>query len=159
MTREQNGSVLAIYICGYKGEDMSSVRDSRVIAGRGLEGDRYALGRGAFSRSMPYMIRHLSLISRQAIIEANANLETPYGEAETRRNIVTEGVELNDLVDRKFAVGNVTLRGVELCDPCRRPEKLTGKQGFEDAFKNLGGLRAEVLTDGLIAVGSDIRLV
>ena len=131
---------------------------SFVTKGYGLIGDRYAEGRGAYSRSKVPKIRHVSLIAAEAIAAANEGLEQPFEEAETRRNLVTIGLELNDLVGAEFSIGGILMRGVELCDPCRRPEKLAGKPGFEEAFQGRGGLRAEALASGIIVVGNIIEL-
>ncbi len=148
--------VAKIYITEDKGLPMVSLDQVMAIAGKGLEGDRYAEGRGAYSISRVPKIRHVSLISEEAIAEANANLPDPFTDAETRRNIVTAGIELNELVGKEFLIGGIALRGVELCDPCHRPDKLAKKEGFSQAFQNLGGLRAEILTSGLIAVRDEI---
>lgn len=150
--------VRSIYVTERAGEPMKQVEHAYAEAGRGLAGDRYAEGLGAYSTARRQKIRQLSLIASEAIEAANLELHLPFGEEETRRNIVTYGIELNELVGKEFAIGSVMLRGTELCDPCRRPEKLTGKAGFEEAFQDRGGLRAEVLTSGLIAVGHAIEL-
>lgn len=150
------GTVSAIYTAPRMGIEMVPTDQVMAIAGKGLEGDRYAEGLGAYSRSKVPKVRHVSLIAREAIKAANDSLEVPYDEAETRRNIITDGVELDDLIGEEFVVGYVVMRGVEACDPCKRPEKLSGKEGFEAAFRDLGGIRAEVLTTGRLAVGDSI---
>ena len=151
-----NGTVLALYIAQEKGRAMEERPNVSALAGIGLEGDRYALGGGAWSDSKRKTMRHVSLIAQEAIDEANAALERPFERAETRRNIVTQGIDLNALVGKEFLVGSVRMRGVELCDPCGRPSKLSGKDGFEAAFQLRGGLRAEILSSGPIAVGDAI---
>jgi hypothetical protein len=155
----ETGTLSGIYVAANAGEPMYGLDRAFVEAGRGISNDRYAEGRGAFSRSVVPKTRHISLIAAEAIAAANEEMEFPYGQEETRRNLITVGIELNDLVDQEFSVGNVAMRGVELCDPCRRPEKLTGKSGFEKAFDGRGGLRAEVLTSGLIIVGDKIQTI
>ncbi len=145
--------VIAIFICPDKGEPMQEFDSVRAIAGRGLEGDRYAEGKGAYSKSKRVTTRHASLIAIEAIDAANYENGTDFLPSDTRRNIVTSGIDLNSLVGQEFTVGEVSMKGVELCDPCARPSALSGKKGFEPAFQNRGGLRAEVLTDGLIRKG------
>lgn len=151
-----NGKVLALYVSPEKGRAMEVRTSVYALAGIGLEGDRYALGQGAFSDAKRATVRHVSLISQEAIDEANAMLERPFDRSETRRNIVTQGADLNALVGKEFLVGPVRMRGIELCDPCQRPSKLAGKEGFEKAFPMRGGLRAEILSSGPIAVGDGI---
>ncbi len=147
-----------IFISPDKGVPMVPLETVQAIAGVGLEGDRYALGIGAFSKGKRQVIRHVSLVGLEAIEESNTLAEEPFLPSETRRNIVTSGIDLNELVGESFYVGDVEMRGVELCDPCGRPSKLAGKPRFQDAFENRGGLRAEVLSSGLIAVHDTIRV-
>jgi MOSC domain-containing protein YiiM len=153
------GKILSIYTCPDKGQDMCEVQQVQAVTQVGLMGDRYALGRGAWSNSKKVTIRQVSLIATEAITEANKLLLVPFLPQETRRNLLTEGIELNGLVGKCFQVGGVAMRGVELCDPCTRPSMLSKKPDFESAFQQRGGLRAEILSDGIISVGSYISLV
>jgi MOSC domain-containing protein YiiM len=75
--------------------------------------------------------------------------------SETRRNILTRGVRLNDLVGREFSVGEVRLRGIRLCEPCSHLAGLTGRNVIP-AFTHRGGLRAQILSGGTIRVGDGI---
>ena len=155
------GRVLKIFICPDKGQPMQEVKKVLALAGRGLEGDRYALGKGAWSNSTRKAVRHVSLISLEAIRLANLELEVPFLVHETRRNIITTCTtdELNDLVGRMFRVGNVIMRGAELCDPCVRPSVITKKEGFDKAFFGRGGLRAEIRSSAEITIGDRIRVI
>ena len=74
--------------------------------------------------------------------------------AEARRQVVTRGVRLNDLVGREFRVGTVACRGVRLCEPCEHLERLTGVP--KRSLVHRGGLRVDALSDGEIAVGDEI---
>lgn len=152
------GKVLRIFICRTAGEPMRDVPFVRAIKGVGLEGDRYATERGAFSTSGRPVIRHVTLIAAEDIMMANRLLDVPFTTGETRRNIITTGVQLNGLVGELFVVSGVLMRGVERCDPCTRPSKLTDKEGFDTAFANRGGIRAEILNDGEITVGGHIAV-
>jgi MOSC domain-containing protein YiiM len=76
--------------------------------------------------------------------------------ADTRRNIATSGVPLNHLVDREFHVGAVLMRGMRLCEPCKHLEDLT-QHGVVSGLIHRGGLRAQILTEGLIRVGDAIH--
>lgn len=154
--------VVEIYTAADKGLPMQRVNQAYAMGGKGLQGDRYAEGRGAFSKNSRVK-RHVTLIRSEDIEIANAGLEVRYTPAETRRNIVTEDIYLNWLVDKEFSIGRVVMRGVELCTPCKRPEKLSGKPGFEEAFEysgvNFGGLRAEILTSGLFFIDDQIEVL
>ena len=146
----ENGTLVGIYIAADKGEPMRSIWRVQAIPHVGLEGDRYALGRGAFSKAKPPKPRDVTLIGRETIAAANQAAGTDFTEAETRRNLVTEGVNLSRLVGRLFNVGDTLMFGVEPCEPCGRPSKLAGKPGFKEAFEDWGGLRAQIIVGGLL---------
>lgn len=154
-----SGTVLQIYTAAEAGAPMRAVAEAEAVRGQGLRGDRYVDGRGTWSRVLrPWVVRHISLIEVEALEAANSELERPFFPEDTRRNILTRGVSLNALVGREFMLGAVRVRGVELCDPCERPSKLSGKPGFRWAFTGRGGLRVEVLTSGAIRPGDVIVL-
>ena len=152
--------IQAIYIAPEAGIPMQSIEMAELIAGQGIQGDRYALQIGAFSHRLPQKIRHISLIAQTGIDIANEWLqggeEPVFAASETRRNIVLSNItatELNDFVGKTFFVGNVQCKGVELCTPCQRPAELLNNPDFINAFEGRGGLRAEVLTSGNIKIG------
>lgn len=152
-----DGKVLAIFMAPERSVPMVQVSEAFCVAGHGLQGDRYGAEAGSFSKTRE-AIRHVSLISVHAIDLANVGRDEPFLPADTRRNIlVSTAIEaLNDLVGKEFSIGTVRCRGAELCTPCNLPSKYSGKLGFKDAFDGKGGLRAEVLDDGPIAVGDRI---
>jgi len=153
----------SIYIASQAGEPMNKRGSVRLIVGAGIEGDRYALGIGAFSGSIPAKIRNISLIALTGIEDANQELEAsglkPYLPSEVRRNIVIEDMSsdaLNQLIGKEFSLGFIRLRATELCTPCERPAKLSEKLNFLSAFKNRGGIRAQILDAGDIKVGDQL---
>lgn len=150
------GNVTAICITPMANSPMKSVPEVRALAGKGLDGDRYCLGVGTYSDT-PGTGRQVTLIELESI-EA---LQRDYGIAipptSARRNIVTEGVALNHLVGRRFRVGPVTFAGARLCEPCSHLQGLSQK-GVLKGLVHRGGLRAEVLSDGMIRVGDIIEL-
>jgi MOSC domain-containing protein YiiM len=160
-----NAHIQAIYIATTAGAKMQAISHVKVSAGSGIEGDRYALGIGAYSKVEPAKVRHISLISSSAIETANdwlkAGDEPTFDESETRRNIVLEGItatELNELVGKQFHLGNLLLLGTELCTPCERPAQLLNRPSFMEAFEGRGGIRAEVLNSGDLAIGDKLTL-
>jgi MOSC domain-containing protein YiiM len=150
------GRLVAIFTTHAGGEPMVARQECRAIGGAGLEGDRYATKRGAFSATEKPG-REVTLIAREAVAAANRNGVT-LDERETRRNLVTEGVDLDALIGKTFAVGDVMLVGVRDCPPCAYLEKLT-RPGVRVALDGAGGLRAEVVTDGTLRVGDEIAVV
>jgi MOSC domain-containing protein YiiM len=134
---------------------MVGVERAWARAGRGLEGDRYFDGRGTFSNRFGRG-HDLTLIEGEVLDD----LKLPAGRldvAQARRNIVTRGVDLNALVGRRFRIGAVHCFGQRLCEPCAHLERLTGKAGTVRELIHTGGLRADVLSDGEIRIGTEIE--
>lgn len=148
-------SVAAIFLNVAKGEAMTPVAEARAVAGRGLEGNRYFRREPGSGPSKLGPDREISLIEIEAIEALVHDLDVPFEPAESRRNVVTRGVALNHLVGREFRVGSVRLRGIRLCEPCAHLESLT-RPGVREGLLHRGGLRAEILDDGMIRVGDRV---
>jgi len=149
------GSVRHLFVTGAAGEAMVAVDEVKAVAGRGLAGDRYAAGVGTYSGDgRPG--REVTLVELEAVAAVTAETGLPLEPDETRRNVVTEGVPLNHLVDREFAIGDVRLRGVRLCEPCVYLEGLT-RDGLRKAMVHRGGLRADVVEGGVLRIGDPVR--
>lgn len=148
------GKLEAIFIAAEAGGKMQSCTQARAVPGFGLEGDRYFAKAGTFS-AKGGQGRELTLIEAEAIeaLKTEMQIELPPGG--TRRNLVTRGVPLNHLVGKEFQVGAVRLRGVKLCEPCKHLEELT-QPGVMAGLIHRGGLRAEILSEGLLQVGDII---
>ena len=147
------GKLVAIYTAPGEAAPMEAHDEIAAIAGTGLAGDRYAAKAGAFS-DRPGGGREVTLIAREGIAAANVEGVT-VGEHETRRNLVTEGIDLGRLIGRTFTVGDVVMRGVRDCPPCKYLEGLT-RPGVMAALKGRGGLRADIISDGTLRVGDKI---
>ena len=149
--------VLGLYTGVGAGEQLRAQTEVRALKGGGIVGDRYATNEGFFSRIGQAKIRHVTLIANEPFAEANAELArrgvAAFAAHETRRNIVTEGIDVNALLGREFNVGNVRMRGTEMTNPCNRVSVLATKTGFREAFAGRGGIRAEILSDGDISIG------
>ena len=149
------GSVVSIHVTREAGAPMVVVPEARALSGHGLEGDRYATGRGHYSPRPSQGGREITLIETETI-DALGDLGVKVSAAETRRNVATRGVPLNHLVDRVFRVGEVRLRGTRLCEPCTYLDGLT-HDGVMAALVHRGGLRAQILGEGVIRVGDVVR--
>jgi MOSC domain-containing protein YiiM len=118
-------------------------------AGKGLLGNRYYFDDGAEPG------RALTLIAAEAIEGMAAEHGVEITAAESRRNVLTRGIDLNALVGKRFSVGDVECVGVELCEPCKHLEGVT-RPGVIKGLAHRGGLNADILTDGEIAVGDEV---
>lgn len=145
------GTVVAIRIAAEGGGRVVPVDGVRAVAGRGIEGDRHADDANAADPA-----RQVTLVEEEAVEAANAEHGLALTTADTRRNVVTRGVSLNHLVGATFTVGGATLRGVELCEPCAHMAALAGEPRAVRALVHRGGLNAEILATGPIAVGDPV---
>ncbi|MEX0992855.1 MAG: MOSC domain-containing protein [Solirubrobacterales bacterium] len=130
-------------------------RSARAVPGRGLEGDRYFERSGTFSDKGSGNGRDLTLIESEALMELARDQDIELRPEQARRNVLTSGVALNDLVGRRFRVGEVECIGRRLCDPCAHLEALT-HPGVLRGLVDRGGLRADILTEGRIATGDEL---
>jgi MOSC domain-containing protein YiiM len=137
------------------GEPMIEHQSIRAIAGKGLEGDRYVLETGFYSDGQDG--RQLTLIERESLETLKADHGVELLPIECRRNLMTSGVRLNDLVGKRFRVGDVECQGIRLCPPCNHLEDLT-RPGMLRGLVYSGGLRAHVLNDGVISVGDAVQV-
>lgn len=151
-----SGTLDAIYTAPAAKAPVRPVAAVGAVPGRGLEGDRYWKGEGAFSR-WPGPRRDLTLVAAEALAAAEAEFGVALGAGEHRRNLVVSGVPLGELLKREFWVGAVRVRAVRLCAPCRYLVRVTGQAEIFDALVGRGGVRAEILTDGVIRVGDAVR--
>jgi MOSC domain-containing protein YiiM len=148
------GRVEAIHLAPAEGAPMTAVERVRAIAGVGLEGDRYALGTGHYSGD-PKVDRDVTLIEGEEIDGLANGAGIVLGPGETRRNVTTRGIRLNDLVGRRFRIGPVECLGTRLCEPCQYLTDLLGKPVL-GPLVHRAGLRARILTDGEIGRGDEV---
>jgi MOSC domain-containing protein YiiM len=149
--------VLAIIIGVAPGEALHSVKSAHAVPGSGLEGDRYYTNQGTYSNH-PGDGRDLTLIESESLEALAAEAGIHLDLRQSRRNLVTQGIRLNPLVGRTFRIGTVTARGVRLCNPCQHLEDLT-QSGVLSGLVQRGGLRADILTPGVIHAGDPIELL
>lgn len=115
------------------------------VAGKGLRGDRFC----EFKENYKGQVTFISAeVFEDVCRSVGAGEQNP---AVTRRNVVTQGVELNSLMGQKFLVQNIQFEGVAECSPCQWMDEAIAP-GAAAALHGRGGLRARVLTDGLLRV-------
>jgi MOSC domain-containing protein YiiM len=148
------GSVESIHVSAEPEQPTHSIESVKAVAGKGLEGDRYFTGDGTYSHK-PEPGRELTLIEAEAIEGLARQHGIDLAPGESRRNVVTRGIGLNDLVGHRFTVGEVECVGTELCHPCSHLQKLT-QPGVLKGLANRGGLRADIVSGGQISVGDAV---
>ncbi len=152
-----DGKLLAIAIARQAKGPMELVDTVEAVAEQGLAGDRYGAGIGAAQfKGCRKRDNEVTLITREAIEAANDEFNMTIAHLDTRRNLLTEGVPLNDLVTKTFRVGPVLLRGMELCEPCGYLERRT-YPFIRLALKHRGGLRCAIVEGGELRVGDEVR--
>lgn len=144
-----SGSVEQIAVAPDAEAPMRLVDTVRALAGRGLEGDRYADNAGTFSpRSGHRPGYQLTLMAAEVLDDLAAEgIDVDF--TGTRRNILTRGLDVNALVGRDFRLGDVRCRGLRLAEPCVHLDRLSGP-GLLRPLIHRGGLRADILTDGVL---------
>jgi MOSC domain-containing protein YiiM len=139
-------TVEAIHLGAPDVAELEPVDSVRAVAGKGLEGDRHFHPEGAPAGQA------LTLVEAEVVAEVGLR------EGETRRQVTVRGVRLNDLVGRRFRVGEVECVGVELCEPCSHLEAMT-RPGIVKDLLHRAGINADLLTDGVILVGDELELL
>jgi len=144
------GRVEGIFISARKRDLPHAVESVRAVAGSGLEGNRYFYDGDAPPG------RAITLIAAEALQDGAAQSGVDLAADESRRNVLTRGIDVNALVGRRFTIGEVECYGVELCEPCTTLEGMT-RPGVVKAYVHRAGLNADILVNGEIRVGDPIR--
>ena len=145
-------TVYKLGISNKNNQQINEVNSIDVLANQGVVGDRH------FKEfNDPY--NQLSLIESENIDYYNIKygLNIPY--LDFRRNIVTKGIKLNDLIGKKILVGNLEIEGVDLCRPCRHLTEVLGQDNILKEFLRRGGLRCQVLSSSIIKIGDKIKVI
>ena len=130
-------------------EEVSSIK---VLANKGIIGDRHFN-----DYNDPYC--QLSLIESENIDHYNTKfgLNIPY--VDFRRNIVTKGIELNNLISKKLQIGDVKIEGIDLCRPCKHLTEMLNQGNILKEFLRKGGLRCQILSSSTINIGDKIKIL
>ncbi len=149
------GFVAGIYVASCKHGEQIPVTSAQLIAGKGITGDRFYANRKKQVRL------NLTLIEAEAIERFNFRYGENIQPSASRRNVITRHIRLNELVGRCFYIGQVLCKGWELCEPCIvMARQFSGSRlphtEIIRAFQNRGGLRAEILTGGVINLSDPV---
>ena len=144
--------IIKIGITELNNKKIAEVNTIDLIAGKGVVGDRHFK-----DYNDPY--NHLSIIESESIDEYNKkySLNIPY--LEFRRNIVTKGIKLNNLINKKIIIRDVHLDVVDLCRPCRHLSEKLERDDIIKEFLRKGGIRCRIINDGKISIGDQINII
>jgi hypothetical protein len=151
--------VVAVHTAPEAGAPMEPREAVEAVADRGLRGDRYFRAAGTFSDSARDVARDVTFLEREALDAVERDYDVSVAPGDHRRNVTTEGVGLNRLVGRRFAVGDAVFEGVELCEPCSYLEELLDREGVREAMVHRGGIRARVVESGSFGPGDAVAEV
>ena len=144
--------VLKIGITANNNQPIKEVNSIEVIANKGIVGDRHF-----HEFNDPY--NQLSLIESENIDEYNVRFNLNISYIDFRRNIVTKGIQLNDLIGKKLSVGNVKLEVIDLCRPCRHLTEMLDQKNILKEFLRKGGIRCQILSSSKINLGDKISII
>ena len=144
--------VFKIGIASNNNKEIKEVDSIQVLANKGVVGDRHFA-----DYNDPYC--QLSLIESENIDYYNIKygLNIPY--VDFRRNIVTKGIKLNELIGKKLLIGKVEVEGIDLCRPCRHLTEILSQKNILKEFIRRGGLRCQILSSSTININDEIKVV
>ena len=144
--------IIGLGVAKNNNQKIEEVSKIEVIAGKGIIGDRHFHENNSV-RSQ------ITLIESENIDYYNNKFKTNYSYLDFRRNVITKGIDLNDLIGKKLLIGNIKVEGHDLCRPCKHLEEtLKGKDIIKE-FIRKGGLRCEILISGTIKLGDEIKSI
>mgnify|MGYP001964164479 CR=1 FL=1 len=143
--------VLKLWIANKPENRISDVNSIEAIANKEIFGDKH------FSENKNSR-KQVALIESENIDKYNLNSNTKIPYLDFRRNIVTKGIKLNDLLNKQITIGNIKLLGKDLCRPCRHLQELLGYNNIVKEFLLKGGLRCEIINSGTIYLNDEIKI-
>jgi MOSC domain-containing protein YiiM len=152
------GTLSGIYIADSAGAPMRSIVRAEFIAGRGIAGDRYVAGAGTFSGTAKKPSQEVTLVEAEEVEAFNATTGRQLRPQDLRRNLITRGIRLNELVGVTFSIGPVLLKGIRLCEPCDYLATLTDRS-IVSGLTHRAGLRAAIVAGGVASVGDAVAAI
>ena len=144
--------VYKLGITASSNQPIQEVKSIEVKTNQGIVGDRYCK-----EFNDPY--NQLSLIESENIDEYNIKFGLNLSYIEFRRNVVTKGIQLNNLVGKKIEIGKVTLEVLDLCRPCRHLNEMLKQENILKEFLRKGGVRCQILTSSHINLNDKIKVL
>ena len=156
------GYIASITIAAREGGELIELSQAYLIPDQGIEGDRYC------QPASPPNVNQISLVESEVVADFAAKFRLDMQPIELRRNIVTQGISLNDLVGKRFLLGTVEAIGTELAEPCRgiaesiianhQLENVTAKE-IVSSLVHRGGLYTRIVQGGLIKSSDSIQVL
>jgi len=144
--------VIRLGIAKKNNQKIQEVEKIELLSGKGVIGDRH------FDENNDVR-NQVTLIESENIDYYNNKFKTNYSYLDFRRNVVTKGIQLNDLVGKKILIGNVKMQGHDLCKPCKHLEETLKGQDIIKEFLRRGGLRCEILNSGIVNIEDEIKVI
>ena len=144
--------IIEIGITGESNKEIEKVESIEVVSGKGIKGDRYF-------NDVNEERKQLTLIESENIDYYNKTFNTNFKYLEFRRNLVTQNIQLNDLIGKTLIVGEIKIKAHDLCRPCKNLQGKLGKDNIIKEFLRRGGLRCEILNSGNITIGDNIKII
>jgi MOSC domain-containing protein YiiM len=146
-------TVTDLFVAPEGSEPMAAVDAVEAVADRGLRGDRYFEGTGTYAMDAC----QVTLIASEDVAAIDEAFGIDLAAGEHRRNVVTEGIDVQDLLDHRVRIGDAVLEGTRPRPPCPHVEELAGEAGVASALgEGRGGICADVIASGEIRVGDPI---
>jgi MOSC domain-containing protein YiiM len=149
------GRVERIWVSSEAAAPMASVPAVRAVPG-GLEGDRYLTGEGYYA---PFDVCEVTFVAGEALDEIRETTGIDLTDGRHRRNVVLRGVALDDLLEARFRVGDAVFEGTRRRPPCKHVEEVAGEAGVMAALRGKGGICADVVEPGDVAVGDEVEVL
>ena len=144
--------VFKIGICEKNSQKINEINEIEVLSQKGILGDRHF-------REHKNHKGQITLIEKENIDYYNNKYKTKISYIDFRRNIITEGIELNSLIQKQIKIGDIKILPYELCRPCSHLEQMVNSKDIIKEFLKKGGLRCEVLVSGKVKIGDEIRIL
>ena len=144
--------VIRLGIAKNNNQKIQEVEKIELLSGKGVVGDRH------FDENNDVR-NQVTLIESENIDYYNNKFNTDYSYLDFRRNVVTKGIQLNDLVGKKLLIGSVKMQGHDLCRPCKHLEETLKGQDIIKEFLRRGGLRCEILNSGIVNIEDEIKVI
>jgi MOSC domain-containing protein YiiM len=145
------GKVFKIGIAESGSKDIKKMNSVKAITNSGIDGDR-------FFKINNDKRSQLTIIEKEVVDSVNKLTNRNFEYENFRRNIVTENIKLNDLVNKELLIGDVKIKVHDLCEPCRHLQELLKEENLIKNLLHKGGIRCEILTTGIISIGDTIKL-